>query len=221
MKKKKVLILGVTGQDGSFMAKLLLDKKYLVYGFIRKSATGNTKNISDLIKNKNFIKCHGDLLDINQYLEFLKPEKRVAKARIKQGNIYRLVRYGGDTQRGISARYVFVIGKVVDAGNVKLHCIKINEVLPTSLISMLRKLRDKSTPITPDYEDLASLLKKFDKEGKRLFEGFIKNNRAVYSYKLGNYRTYFMEKIQHVSEIVFEYDELMKKTLEKQKLKTY
>ena len=58
MKKKKVLILGVTGQDGSFMAKLLLDKKYLVYGFIRKSATGNTKNISDLIKNKNFIKCH-------------------------------------------------------------------------------------------------------------------------------------------------------------------
>ena len=75
---------------------------------------------------------------------------------------------------------------------------------------MLRKLRDKSTPITPDYEDLASLLKKFDKEGKRLFEGFIKNNRAVYSYKLGNYRTYFMEKIQHVSEIVFEYDELVK-----------
>ena len=147
---------------------------------------------------------------INQYLEFLKPEKRVAKARIKQGNIYRLVRYGGDTQRGISARYVFVIGKVVDAGNVKLHCIKINEVLPTSLISMLRKLRDKSTPITPDYEDLASLLKKFDKEGKRLFEGFIKYNRAVYSYKLGNYRTYFMEKIQHVSEIVFEYDELVK-----------
>ena len=75
MKKKKVLILGVTGQDGSFMAKLLLDKKYLVYGFIRKSATGNTKNISDLIKNKNFIKCHGDLLDINSLSNVIKKIK--------------------------------------------------------------------------------------------------------------------------------------------------
>ncbi len=75
MKKKKVLILGVTGQDGSFMAKLLLDKKYLVYGFIRKSATGNTKNISDLIKNKNFIKCHGDLLDINSLTNVIKKIK--------------------------------------------------------------------------------------------------------------------------------------------------
>ena len=48
MKKKKkiALVLGVSGQDGSFMAKLLIKKNYLVYGFIRKSATGNTKNIN-------------------------------------------------------------------------------------------------------------------------------------------------------------------------------
>jgi len=63
-KKKIALILGVTGQDGSFMAKLLLKKNYIVYGLIRKSSTGNTKNISTLIeKNKNFILVHGDLLD--------------------------------------------------------------------------------------------------------------------------------------------------------------
>ena len=58
MKKKKkiALVLGVSGQDGSFMAKLLIKKNYLVYGFIRKSATGNTKNISDLISNnRNYI----------------------------------------------------------------------------------------------------------------------------------------------------------------------
>ena len=54
MKKRKkiALILGVTGQDGSFMAKLLLKKNYRVHGFIRKSATGNLKNISDIINNK-------------------------------------------------------------------------------------------------------------------------------------------------------------------------
>ena len=146
---------------------------------------------------------------IGQYLEFLKPEKRVPKAQMKQGNIYRIVRYGGDTQRGLSARYVFVIGRVVDKGQIKIHCIKINEVRPPALINLLRELRDTSKKIK-DYTDLASLLKSFDKEGKRLFEGFIKNNRAVYSYKLGNYRTYFLEKLQYVSEVVLETEEIGK-----------
>tara|TARA_Y100000590_G_scaffold8025_1_gene10117 strand:+ start:7389 stop:8375 length:987 start_codon:yes stop_codon:yes gene_type:complete len=62
-KKKRALILGVTGQDGSFMAKLLIDKNYAVHGLIRKSATGNLKNIKDITDNKNFIIHHGDLLD--------------------------------------------------------------------------------------------------------------------------------------------------------------
>ena len=39
---------------------------------------------------------------INQYLEFLKPERRVAKNQMKQGNIYRIVRYGNDTARPTS-----------------------------------------------------------------------------------------------------------------------
>ena len=74
---------------------------------------------------------------IGQYLQFLKPEKRVPKAQMKQGNIYRIVRYGGDTTRGINARYVFVIGRVVDKGQIKIHCIKINEVRPPALILSL------------------------------------------------------------------------------------
>ena len=45
MKSKRALISGVTGQDGSFMAKLLLKKNYIVHGLIRKSATGNLKNV--------------------------------------------------------------------------------------------------------------------------------------------------------------------------------
>ena len=61
--KKKALILGVTGQDGSFIAKFLLKKNYIVHGFIRKTATGNLQNIQDILNNKNFIKHHGDLLD--------------------------------------------------------------------------------------------------------------------------------------------------------------
>ena len=44
-KKKKILILGATGQDGSFMSKFLLEKNYSVHGMIRRTATGNLSNI--------------------------------------------------------------------------------------------------------------------------------------------------------------------------------
>ena len=45
---KKALIFGVTGQDGSFMAKLLHEKKYSVHGLVRRSSTGNLTNINKL-----------------------------------------------------------------------------------------------------------------------------------------------------------------------------
>jgi GDPmannose 4,6-dehydratase len=65
---KKALIFGITGQDGSYMAELLLSKGYRVFGFYRKSATNNTKNIDHLILdkkifNKKLILLGGDLLD--------------------------------------------------------------------------------------------------------------------------------------------------------------
>ena len=63
-KRKKILILGVTGQDGSFMAKYLMEKKYQVHGLVRKSATGNLKNIKNFLDKKNFFIHHGDLLDL-------------------------------------------------------------------------------------------------------------------------------------------------------------
>ena len=80
MKKKRkiALVLGVTGQDGSFLAKLLLEKRYFVHGFVRKSATGNLKNIHDIIDNKNFIIQRGDLLDfvsITNAISKIKPDE--------------------------------------------------------------------------------------------------------------------------------------------------
>ena len=57
----KALILGITGQDGSYLAEVLLDQGYEVHGLYRKSATGNTKNIEHLLEK---ITLHrGDLLD--------------------------------------------------------------------------------------------------------------------------------------------------------------
>lgn len=66
--RKKALILGVTGQDGSYLAEVLLDKGYEVHGMVRRSATGNTRNIDHLLAdpeifNQRLFLCRGDLAD--------------------------------------------------------------------------------------------------------------------------------------------------------------
>ena len=62
--KKKILILGVTGQDGSLLAEFLINKNYLVYGLIRKSSNRNLDNLKTIINHKNFKLVQGDILDI-------------------------------------------------------------------------------------------------------------------------------------------------------------
>ena len=77
-KKKKILILGVTGQDGSFLAKFLIKKKFKVHGMVRKSATGNLNNLNDILKSPNFTIHHGDLLDlisIQNLIKNLRPDE--------------------------------------------------------------------------------------------------------------------------------------------------
>lgn len=59
--KKKALIFGITGQDGSYLAEVLLEKGYEVHGFIRRSATGNTTNIQHILHR--IILHKGDLAD--------------------------------------------------------------------------------------------------------------------------------------------------------------
>ncbi len=81
--KKKALILGVTGQDGSYMLDLLIKKKYNVHGLIRKSSRGNTDNIDHVIKNfklfnKSFFLHKGDLLDavsLNNIINKVQPDE--------------------------------------------------------------------------------------------------------------------------------------------------
>lgn len=59
--KKVALIFGITGQDGSFLAELLLEKGYIVHGVIRRSATFNTQNIDHIFDKLNL--HHGDITD--------------------------------------------------------------------------------------------------------------------------------------------------------------
>ena len=64
MKKKIALVLGSTGQGGSFLVKHLLNRNYIVHGLVRKSATTNLSNIKDILNHKHFKIVHGDLLDL-------------------------------------------------------------------------------------------------------------------------------------------------------------
>lgn len=65
---KVAFITGITGQDGSLLARLLLKKKYIVHGLIRRSSSFNTKRIEDIYeyklkKNKKLHLHYGDLVD--------------------------------------------------------------------------------------------------------------------------------------------------------------
>ena len=60
---KVALITGITGQDGSYLSELLLDKEYKVWGIIRKASSINTNRIEHLYNNKNLVLRYGDLTD--------------------------------------------------------------------------------------------------------------------------------------------------------------
>jgi GDPmannose 4,6-dehydratase len=75
---KTALITGITGQDGSYLADLLLQKEYVVVGLHRRSSTNNTGRINHLIHHKNFILEEFDLTDpsgINTLVKKYQPEE--------------------------------------------------------------------------------------------------------------------------------------------------
>ena len=65
-------VTGITGQDGSFLAELLLSKQYIVYGLVRRTSINNTEKIKHLINNNNLHLCYGDITDGNCLLNHFK-----------------------------------------------------------------------------------------------------------------------------------------------------
>jgi GDPmannose 4,6-dehydratase len=79
---KKALITGIAGQDGSYLAELLLEKNYEVHGIIRRSSSFNTGRIDHIIHDREsegrFFFHHGDLTDasnLNRLLEKIQPDE--------------------------------------------------------------------------------------------------------------------------------------------------
>ena len=74
--KKKALVTGITGQDGSYLAELLLEKGYEVHGLIRRSSLINTHRIDHLykdphLKNVHLFLYYGDLTDSTNIIRII------------------------------------------------------------------------------------------------------------------------------------------------------
>jgi GDPmannose 4,6-dehydratase len=74
--KRKAFITGITGQDGSYLAELLLEKDYEVYGMVRRSSTFNRSRIDHLYGRLELV--YGDLGDgssLNQLMRTIRPDE--------------------------------------------------------------------------------------------------------------------------------------------------
>ena len=111
--KKIALVTGITGQDGSYLAELLLKKNYIVHGLIRKSSTFNTKRIDHIYvdpHNKtNFFLHYGDLTDTNSVYNIIH--------KIRPDEIYNL---GAQSHVGVSFENPEYTSEVSGIGTLRL-----------------------------------------------------------------------------------------------------
>ncbi|WP_304640988.1 GDP-mannose 4,6-dehydratase [Pseudomonas sp.] len=83
MERKKALITGITGQDGSYLAEFLLEKGYEVHGIKRRASLFNTHRVDHIyqdphVENKNFVLHYGDLSDssnLTRILQEVQPDE--------------------------------------------------------------------------------------------------------------------------------------------------
>lgn len=83
MSKKKALITGITGQDGSYLAEFLLEKGYEVHGIKRRASLFNTQRVDHIYQdphtnNRNFVLHYGDLTDssnLTRILQEVQPDE--------------------------------------------------------------------------------------------------------------------------------------------------
>ncbi len=75
--KKKAIIFGVTGQDGSHLVDLLLSKDYHIIGITRRSSTDNTQRIKHALGNKSFELMDGDITDVHSVTNIFKTHEDV------------------------------------------------------------------------------------------------------------------------------------------------
>ena len=152
-KNKTALITGITGQDGSYLAELLLQKGYEVHGIKRRSSSFNTSRIDKLYqdpheKDQKFFLHYGDLIDSTNILKIIE--------KVKPDEIYNLgaqshVAVSFETPEYTANCDALGILRILEAVKIlKLHeKTKIYQASTSELYGLIRESPQKET--TPFY----------------------------------------------------------------------
>ncbi len=147
---KTALITGITGQDGSYLAELLLEKGYKVHGIIRRTSVPNLSRIEKLLKSGNNLELHyGDLSDGSSMIRIIE--------QIKPLEIYNL---GAQSDVGISFDQPEYTAEIDALGPLRiLEAIRIlglskrTKIYQASTSELFGKVREtpqsESTPFYP------------------------------------------------------------------------
>src|SRR4030066_1740952 len=149
---KKALITGITGQDGSYLTEILLEKGYEVHGIIRRSSSFNTARIDHLyndpeILNKKMFLHYGDLVDtsnLNRLLEKIEPDEiynLAAQSHVKVS--FEIPDYTGQVDALGTLRFLDAIREV------GLRKVKFYQASTSELFGKVREVPQKET--TPFY----------------------------------------------------------------------
>ena len=146
MSRKVALITGITGQDGSYLAELLLEKKYEVHGIIRRASSINTNRIDHIYK---FINLHyGDLTDSTNLVRVIQ--------QVQPDEIYNL---GAQSHVKVSFEMPEYTGQVDAIGTLRIleavrllgleNKIRIYQASTSEMFGLVQEIPQKET--TPFY----------------------------------------------------------------------
>jgi GDPmannose 4,6-dehydratase len=106
---KKAFITGITGQDGSYLAELLLDKGYEVHAILRRSSVFTTQRIDHIFEHERLFTYHGDLSDSSSLHRLL--------TKIQPDEVYNL---GAQSHVGVSFEVPEYTAEVVGTGAIRM-----------------------------------------------------------------------------------------------------
>ena len=144
---KKAFITGITGQDGSYLAELLLKKDYEVHGIIRRSSSFNTSRIDNIFNHRNLHLNYGDLVDSNNISHLI--------SSVKPDEIYNL---GAQSHVQVSFQIpeysadVDALGtlRILDAAKNLDNPVKVYQASTSELYGLVQETPQKeSTPFYP------------------------------------------------------------------------
>ena len=139
--KKKALIFGITGQDGSYLADLLISKNYEVHGVIRRSSSFNTSRIDHLINDES-LRNPCSLKLVSMGIDVKPLIKNPVKIDPKKRDI--------PPVRGVARKWNFLLLSGISISIFFLFAIFLKKPLKVIEAKKLKKKIDNAEPIVID-----------------------------------------------------------------------